>query len=323
MGVGEDESLGDSISITIIATGFNMDQQDIITESETRKIVHVLKEEKVVRKNEKPIEVAPKKQEEEKRFVLEEETKEPNKAEIVPDINEIKVVYEDVNSIDEEDFIITDITPVEETSDFVDNEDEDQFSFTFDLPLPKERSITEISDKPTDIININDIEIIGLEEIKPERVVEGDLRHNLEEEFAPELNTLKSISDYEKDKDESLNFELKTEERKIVKKKESKKTEKNTDDISPMNLTIAELRNKAEDRRQKMKEFNYKFINNMNQSVDDSSNQPAYKRMGVSLTDISPSSETDNDQSRMTLGTDDDDNIQFRSNNSFLHDNVD
>jgi cell division protein FtsZ len=72
-----------------------------------------------------------------------------------------------------------------------------------------------------------------------------------------------------------------------------------------------------------MKDFNYKFINKVNQSIDESSNQPAYKRMGVSLTDVSPSSETDNDQSRMTLGTDDDDNIQFRSNNSFLHDNVD
>ena len=323
MGVGEDESLGDSISITIIATGFNMDQQDIITESETRKIVHVLKEEKVVKKNVKPIEVAPKKQEEEKRFVLEEEPKKVVKVEKVEDINEIKVVYEDVNAIDEEDFVITNITPVEETTEFVEDEDEDQFSFTFDLPLPKEIPVTEVSDKPTGIININDIEIIGLEEIIPEQAVDGALRHNLEEEFAPELNTLKTISDHEKDKDESLNFELKTDERKIVKKKVSKKTEKNTNDISPMNLTIAELKNKAEDRRQKMKEFNYKFINNMNQSIDDSSDQPAYKRMGVSLTDVSPSSETDNDQSRITLGTDDDDNIQFRSNNSFLHDNVD
>ena len=72
-----------------------------------------------------------------------------------------------------------------------------------------------------------------------------------------------------------------------------------------------------------MKEFNYKFINKMNQNIGDSESQPAYKRMGVSLTDIPASSEMDNDQSRMTLGIDDDDKIQLRSNNSCLHDNVD
>jgi len=322
MGVGEDETLGEAISITIIATGFNIDQQNIITESETRKIVHVLKEENLDKKNIRPVPVVPDEQKEVKTFVLEEEPEEVIIVDKVEDINEIKVVYEDVNAIEEE-FVITDITPAEEDSGFDEKEEEDQFSFTFDLPIPKEMNVTEVIDKPEGIININDIEIIGLEEIKPEQVVDSKLRHNLEEEFAPELNTLKSISDHEKAEDESLGFELKMEKREIVEKKTSKETDKNSGDISPMNLTIAELKNKAEDRRQKMKEFNYKFINKMNQNIDDSESQPAYKRMGVSLTDVPPSSEMDSDQSRTTLGMDEDDNIQFRSNNSFLHDNVD
>ena len=322
MGVGEDETLGEAISITIIATGFNIDQQNIITESETRKIVHVLKEENLDKKNIRPVPVVPDEQKEVKTFVLEEEPEEVIIVDKVEDINEIKVVYEDVNAIEEE-FVITDITPAEEVSGFDEKEEEDQFSFTFDLPIPKEMNVTEVIDKPEGIININDIEIIGLEEIKPEQVVDSKLRHNLEEEFAPELNTLKSISDREKAEDESLGFELKMEKREIVEKKTSKETDKNSGDISPMNLTIAELKNKAEDRRQKMKEFNYKFINKMNQNIDDSESQPAYKRMGVSLTDVPPSSEMDSDQSRTTLGMDEDDNIQFRSNNSFLHDNVD
>jgi cell division protein FtsZ len=42
MGIGEDESLGDAISVTIIATGFNKNQQDLISNSEPDKIVHVL-----------------------------------------------------------------------------------------------------------------------------------------------------------------------------------------------------------------------------------------------------------------------------------------
>ncbi len=325
MGVGEDETLEDAISITIIATGFNMDQQNMITESETRKIVHVLKDENIVKKIVKPLPVIPVEKKEVKSSVLEEDKpKAEIKIEETENINDIKVVYEDVNSISEDDIVITNITPAEEASEVVEDEDEDQFSFTFDLPIQqKEMPLLEENEVAYSKVNINDIEIVGLEEIRPEPAVDSDLRHNLEEEFAPELNTLKSISDNEKVQDENLNFELKIEKKDITENKVGQESDKDPDDISPMNLTISELKDKAEDRRQKMKEFNYKFINKMNQNIGDSTSQPAYKRMGVSLTDVPPSSDTDNDQSRMTLGVDEDDNIQLRSNNSFLHDNVD
>jgi len=42
MGVGEDESLDESIAVTIIATGFNIEQQDEISNTETKKVVHSL-----------------------------------------------------------------------------------------------------------------------------------------------------------------------------------------------------------------------------------------------------------------------------------------
>merc|ERR1711939_945349 len=45
MGVGDDENLEESISVTIIATGFNVDQQDVITNTETKKIIHTLEDE--------------------------------------------------------------------------------------------------------------------------------------------------------------------------------------------------------------------------------------------------------------------------------------
>ena len=45
MGIGEDQSLGDAISVTIIATGFNKNQQDLISNAEPDKIIHVLDEE--------------------------------------------------------------------------------------------------------------------------------------------------------------------------------------------------------------------------------------------------------------------------------------
>jgi cell division protein FtsZ len=44
MGVGDDSELEDSISVTIIATGFNSDQQDEISNTEAKKVVHKLEE---------------------------------------------------------------------------------------------------------------------------------------------------------------------------------------------------------------------------------------------------------------------------------------
>ena len=45
MGIGEDEKLQDSISVTIIATGFDVDQQNDIVNTEPKKIIHTLEAE--------------------------------------------------------------------------------------------------------------------------------------------------------------------------------------------------------------------------------------------------------------------------------------
>ena len=45
MGVGEDESLEGAIAITVIATGFNAEQQNEIVNTEAKKIIHTLEEE--------------------------------------------------------------------------------------------------------------------------------------------------------------------------------------------------------------------------------------------------------------------------------------
>jgi cell division protein FtsZ len=44
MGVGEDESLGDAISVTVIATGFNVEQQNEISNTEAKRIIHTLED---------------------------------------------------------------------------------------------------------------------------------------------------------------------------------------------------------------------------------------------------------------------------------------
>jgi cell division protein FtsZ len=45
MGVGEDESLGDSIAVTVIATGFNVEQQNQISNLDDKRIIHTLEDE--------------------------------------------------------------------------------------------------------------------------------------------------------------------------------------------------------------------------------------------------------------------------------------
>jgi cell division protein FtsZ len=113
--------------------------------------------------------------------------------------------------------------------------------------------------------------------------------------------------------EDSLNFTMKVAE-------PTKPTyATHSDDISPVEMTIEEtLKLRADERRRKLKDFNYKFHNNPSR-VEELEKEPAYKRLGVDLTE----NRNLNNNSRMSLGTDSNDDIQLRSNNSFLHDNVD
>lgn len=243
----------------------------------------------------------------------------------VQNTKDINVVYEDVSLTIEDEFEIKTVTPVQEPEQEVEMEEKNQISFTFDLPIQNQTQNKQPEIQTLENININDIEIVGLEEIKPEPIIKKEtVRYVLEEEFAPELDALRSIPKENEKVDENLNFELKIRKNDLERNEEKKVIIDNEEnDISPLNLTISELREKADDRKRKMKDFNYKFVNRMNQNIEEIENQPAYKRMGVSLDDVSPSSEVNKDQSRMSLGVDENDEIQFRSNNSFLHDNVD
>ncbi|WKK65386.1 cell division protein FtsZ [Lutimonas zeaxanthinifaciens] len=384
MGVGEDESLGDAISVTIIATGFNPEQQSEISKIESKKIVHKLVEEREMKvstktppsttiQNPGSTLKAPQKSAEPQvtRHILHEEgfieeikikktenkrnTPEPSNTvhqqpvtfepvqpattlnkEINPEIQDkkeidnIPVQFEQIKpEMDQADFEITNVTPKKEEKEVIQEDSENQFSFTFDLPIQNVKKEEKKVFTSLEDININDIEIVGLEEIKPEPKAqpvepvpgEDTIRHTLEDEFAAEINTLKSISESENIEDEDMHFELKVKNENVTENNVEEVIEDK--DISPMNLTIAELRNRAEIRRKKMKDFNYKFINKLNHHIDEIESEPAYKRMGVDLDDVPASSESDKNKSRMTLGTDDNDEIQLRSNNSFLHDNVD
>ena len=354
MGVGEDESLEESIAVTIIATGFNIEQQDEISNTETKKVVHSLSDHFETVAVKEPVIISPIVELEEKKetpvvkhtldFDIEETfvkaekpvvNQEKSKAylaniDLIPTselIKNIKVVYEEVSATieDDDDFIIKPVTrmskpdnnlaDIEVVSDYI--EEEKQITLTFDLPLPKRDKNEEdmLSFEFDD--NIKEISVRDYVELIPvnETNEKGDIRYTLEDyiEVESSMNkkqkeTAELIEEY----DQEIVFEKKVIKTQVLEADSH-------DEFDPMNSPISEiLKERAEERRRKMKDFNYKFNN---AKIDDIERVPAYKRQGINLEDSKHSSETN--MSRSSVGVDDNDDIKIRSNNSFLHDNVD
>ena len=334
MGVGEDESLGNAISVTIVATGFNKDQQHEISNTEAKKIIHTLNDEQeatfdffenksidypIKQSNHKIIDIP---QVEDKIIYdlgeeLEDEEEDFKIISTTEFIKNIDVVYEEIAHHTENDFIITSFTPqIEEP--ILQVEEEKQISFTFDLPLSEFKNKPKVEEQKT---NINAIEVNGHQHVSGIKKVEEDIYFTLEDYTELEDNLTKAskpvIKKVKSTIDDEMNFTLSSKSELDVKEYEVVDYK----EVSPLDLTIAELQQRAADRREKMKNFNYKFSNKLSKNIDEMDKEPAYKRMGIELDQ--PNHSSDFYQSRTTLQIDDTDSIQFRSNNSFLHDNVD
>ena len=316
MGIGEDEELGDAIAVTIVATGFAADQQSTITNTEVKKIVHTLEDEQKATYDfsEKTITKAPSLNEPltsavEEKVVhsLEEEVVVP-KTNLVKTTNEIvnmAVVYDDVEVevASEDDFVITDITPVQEIQ-VVEELKAVEPNLLFDLPLKPQAQV--------ETPKVKEVEEIQAEEVVFERKV-VEKRYVLED-FDAQPTIGKSSGMVErKVAEEEINFELKTR----TPQAQVNQIETQSEEVSPLDLTITELQKRAEERRKTMKGFNYKFNDQMNKNIDEIERQPAYKRLGINLDTNSPISSTKTSIQKNT------DEISFKSNNSFLHDNVD
>ncbi len=346
MGVGEDESLGDAIAVTVIATGFDLEQQNEIVNSEPKKIIHALEDEQKITHNLSNSTVpafdlnaeTPGATEERIVFeLLEEEVPvvaevaEPVVAAYDPITNEndlivmsefiknLDVTFEIVSPINDIDFTFT--TPEAhaiETAQPKAVQIEEQATFSFDLPLftsepvvNENKVVFELTDNEIKDINVVDpIQFVPVTEVAEN----GVIRHSLEEymetehDFAAAATTLKVAEVVP----EELNITMKEMEESTINASEF-------ESISPMEMTIEEtLRARADERRRKLKEFNYKFHNNVSK-IDEYEKEPAYKRLGVELS----TNQTAANNSRISVGTDSNNDLQLRSNNSYLHDNVD
>ena len=82
---------------------------------------------------------------------------------------------------------------------------------------------------------------------------------------------------------------------------------------------VQEQIERAQKRKERLQKFNYRFRNNS--VIDKAESEPAYKRQGVELNQMNHSSEET--LSRLSLSTKEDGELELKSKNSFLHDNVD
>ena len=389
MGVGEDQALQGAIAITVIATGFDPEQQNHIVHTEAKRIIHTLGEEQKaaydlsVDNNQtissKPVSsqnweapespaIAPKPEEtsiiRHTLFEQEEESFEPDlntpfegyvpttdlirnmpvQEEIV-DINYLAEFQQVVvNEIEVHDFEIVSVDPHQNTADqalkeievevqdiSVSAEQSEDQMLMFDLPINEQ--ITE---------DILDIEVhahelvfeeaeINEEIMAPQVQKEAELEEEEPLEFAgseiadhqqtPIRYVLEDDTESAIAAEVEVDQQVEPEEQMTLKTKVTPEVEpaENPESMDPVNTPIAQLlRERTEERKRKMKEFNYKFRNSASK-IDEIERQPAYKRMGIELDDA----KAQEDQlSRTTVNLDDDD-VDLRSNNSFLHDNVD
>ncbi|WP_369014369.1 cell division protein FtsZ [Flavobacterium anhuiense] len=354
MGVGEDETLGEAIAVTIIATGFDVEQQNEIVNTEPKKIIHTLEDEQrsVHNLTNKPlasfdltVDTPTAKVEDKVVFDLmdDDETFTPTAQAVAPAINkeELVVMSEFIKNLDVTFEIVSPITDIDFTISSPETpavqqvqqpvqqqrvfEREEQTTFSFDLPLFKQepvrrepvvednRVLFELTNETRDI-KVNDpVQFVPVTEVSDN----GIIKYSLEEYMEVE-NDLLASKPVEKVVEDTIPEELNITLKPRVDFA-SQPDITTTSEVSPLELTIEEtLRLRAEERRKKLKEFNYKFHNNVSR-IDELEKEPAYKRLGIDLSN----SQSNNTNSRISVGTDSNNDLQLRSNNSFLHDNVD
>ena len=386
MGVGEDESLGNEISVTVIATGFGQEQQNEISNTEAKKIIHTLEADQKIThdlSDKNPVSGLTNSCE---THYLERQVARatPNKInqttqdtseELLIEMNtilyDLDVDYEVVSnhlnfkgtketSIKEEsetsykenvfipknEEIKTDKIVYKKASELEEINLDDSFfepQFEIDSPLIKDtppslnvnvpdESLTEefIINDLTDVLS--NIDVVDPEVLDQENQIQLDFelpfnKSTVEESQIPHLEEeqlSETSTNLTQDFDETsleVTFEIKDETPTDTKKSITKENDSefhSIAEIDPFEQSINESKTfQSEKRREHLKAFNHKFKHQL-QRVDDIEKEPAYKRQGVDLDCDIPDL-----PSRTSLSNDENNDLQLRSNNSFLHDNVD
>ena len=344
MGIGEEKNLKQGISVTIIATGFNSDQQHEIVNTEAKKIIHTLEEDQSFVQDlsddndnlkNKGISNSDEMENnisfDENNFFQEEKLKHPkiskvydekshhsqdfdsNGEELIKTNRNIKnietisshIFLDSNDKIVENDFNAENNESIDsiETIDFERINDLDSTQIEFDFNECHNDSIKKES------ININSEEKSNVETLQVNK------KDNINE--ISEMENLEENSELDNPDEEELKIKIKKVEEDGLSNNEM--FEIDIKNETPFDNSIEEtVKNASNFSNEELKKYNYSFQNNLKR-INEMDNQPAYKRLGYNI-----DHKTENEKkSSLTLNKDKNDEIQLRSNNSFLHDNVD
>jgi cell division protein FtsZ len=223
------------------------------------------------------------------------------------DVNNLEVDFEIVNASEEDMEVLEGPNSEDETNS--------EGMLNFDFSKDEDESPSSRSNKSSRDIEVNKAEEVNSYHEKTNRDIKRyDLSEFMKEEEDYKLSLKPQKRNEVKNANESddTNFSKRT-----AKSSRPFEPTSESNEVDPMNTTLSELASRAAERKTKMKQFNYKFRNTSN--IDEIEKQPAYKRAGIEL-DHNQSQGKDLSRTSVEGGKG---NLNFRSNNSFLHDNVD
>ena len=284
MGIGEDQSMVEEISVTVIATGFDINQQDEIIHVDPKKKIHYLDEEREVteefneEKNKTSFQFDFASSEIDFKNTHFQNNVQTEKEEFSKiNLNDFEVEFEEVKFDDSkiiservetklEDILVNEFEHVKSEESFL------KFDFT---DSNNDKKIVHILEE-----DVNEIEVIDPMQIIPLTTVGNNEAVETSQEIAPA------------NKSEMI-------------------------DENPFENPIAKtLAKRTEERKIKLKEFNYKFAKA--KRIEDMESEPAYKRAGVNFENNETTS-----KSFSKIEENFDGDLELKTNNTFLHDNVD
>jgi cell division protein FtsZ len=313
MGIGEDSSLGEAIAVTVIATGFDLEQQEEIVHADPKKIIHSLSDEQPIvhtlesepAETDLFSEVSP---------LVAADQKEEELVETTELIRSIEVQHEEVieEPVNEpiashDEFIIHELPTQVHDMQVVDHEEVVAHHEEYENPIPDEQPMKEVApilfhlEEEPQVKNEAEQPVVASIDIEQKETIPTVKKYNLEDFIEP-------VAESSPVKEEAV---LKQADE--VKKDEPVNADEE-EEVNPLNSTITQgLAQRADERRKKLKSFNHKFVTNR---IDELEREPAYKRAQVDVNG-------EQNLSRMSVDMDTNDEIRLRTNNSFLHDNVD
>ena len=288
MGVGEDLSLENSISVTVIATGFDPNQQEEIINSDPKKIIHNLDENGgfvqnsglINNSNDELLQI----DFESDSINFKNTDSELDNTNSTNNLNTSNEDYKVTLDINEDDLKTKEFEINLKDVEVVSSEEikpEDQVSFDFDMPLKKQnidsnKIIHELIEDINEIEVNNPIHIIPVTEVTATKANKSSF-----DDYVPKSNDKATIN---------VN-----DEKEIA--------------LNPLNSSIADgLSRRTEERKIKLKEFNYNF--NKAKNLINMENEPAFKRAGINFDDVEKIKDSNGE-------------INLQIDKSFLHDNID